>query len=109
MSDTGTDHADAELIRLCAEHVANLAAYSHSDDRTDCDDPLWQTCLRTEAAINALPPKTLAGVVAKARVAKAEAIETSAEAAEVWEGTSGAVWARDVINDLLRLYGEDHA
>ncbi len=101
---------DAELIRLCAEHIANVKAYNRSDDHTGCDDhPAWQACQRTEAAIAALPASTIAGVVAKARVAKAEAIEASADGGELWDGGSAVGWARDVVNDLLRVTGEDRA
>jgi hypothetical protein len=106
---TPAPDADAELIRLCERHIANIRAYNRGPDVAGIgcdDDPLWQACERTEAAIDALPPQTIAGVVAKAMVARAEAREASLDGGELWDGGAAVPWARDVVNDLLRLFGE---
>jgi hypothetical protein len=98
---------DAELIALCEQHIANVQAYN-SDGGTGQsiggdDDPLWHACQRTEAAIDALPAQTLAGVVAKARLAKAAALADAPDGAvEMWGGAAGS-WAQDVVNDLIRI------
>jgi hypothetical protein len=49
------------------------------------------------------PAQPMAGVLALARVAKAEATMAGRE---VWEGTAAIEWVVDAINDLLRLHGE---
>jgi hypothetical protein len=107
---TPAPDADAELIRLCDQHIANVRAYNRDGGTGDGiggdDDPLWQACEQTEAAIDVLPPQTIAGVVAKAKVARAEAREGSPEGGQLWDGGAAVPWARDVVNDLLRLFAE---
>ena len=90
-------HPDAELIRTCAEHVVNLQVFEASS--SDLDDPLWQACCRTHDFISAAKPKTLAGMLAKARAAKAVALNS--DGSENPEGTPGLYWAWDLMNDLL--------
>ena len=65
---------DADLIRLCAEHVVNIETSNRDGGLLDLDqDPLWITYERTRDAISAATPRTLEGMLAKARAAKAEA------------------------------------
>jgi hypothetical protein len=99
--------ADAELIGLCSAHIAALRAYNRANDAlVELEDhPLWQACQRTEEAIEARPPQTLAGIVAKARLAAAEAREAYLDDEEQWDGGASTTWARQVVCDLLRLYG----
>jgi hypothetical protein len=97
---------DAELIRLCEEHIANVRAFNcgpaaDSWGVGDGEDPLIRACDATQAAIAALPSQTLAGAIAKARVAKVEAI--GARGSEVWDEALAGQWARAVVNDLIGL------
>ncbi len=92
---------DAALIRLSAEHVANFAAYDAHGGAGPLDAPdlLWDAYERTRNAISAARPRTLAGVLAKARAAKAEAQRS--DGGENPDGTMAQVWAWDLVNDLL--------
>jgi len=96
---------DTSLIALCAEHVANMTAYNHGDgpDMEFDDDPLWLAYSRTRDAITDAKPHTLAGMLAKARAAKAEAMDRDGSVRP--EGSMGSDWAWDLMNDLLRLHG----
>jgi hypothetical protein len=58
-------HPDADLIRVCAEHVVNLHAYNAgSGNLAYDDDPLWLVYESTRDFIHANKPKTLAGMQA---------------------------------------------
>lgn len=93
--------ADAEMIRLCEAHPAILAALDvHGSGDDDC--PLWLAYVRSRDAIHAAVPVTLAGIIAKARAAKAEAVNPEA-GTEIPHGTPGETWAWDIVQDLLRL------
>ena len=95
---------DAALIRLCAEHVANMDAYNASPGILELeDDPLWAAYEETRNAIRDARPQTMAGMLAKARAAKAEARRS--DGTEEPEGCPAADWAFDLVNDLLRLHG----
>ncbi len=91
---------DADLIALCAEHIANFHAFNASPLDSD-DDPLWPAYERTREAIEIAKPQTLAGILAKARVAKAEASMLAGP--ENPHGSPAADWAWDLVNDLLRV------
>ena len=96
---------DADLVRQCAEHIANRAAYNADGGRLELEsDPLWLAYERTRNAIDNARPQTVAGLLAKARAAKAEARRL--DGTEEPEGTVAATWAFDIANDLLRLHGE---
>lgn len=66
-------HPDAELIRLCEAHAALRDLCNSGVDGGDYDGPTWQAYDRSRDAISEAEPKTLAAMMAKARVAKAEA------------------------------------
>ena len=83
---------DAELIRLCAEHVANMDACNRLDSPPD--GPLWDACHRTFDAIATAKPRTMAGILAKARATKAE-----------FMGEDETCWSWHIVNDLLRRHG----
>src|SRR3712207_3460751 len=71
---------DAEMIRLCEAHPAVLVVLAdYGSGQDDC--PIWQAYVCSRDAIHAAKPVTLAGIVAKARAAKAEAFnpETGTE------------------------------
>jgi hypothetical protein len=91
---------DADLIRLCAQHAANAAAFTASDAD---DGPLWNAYAASRDAIHDAKPQTLAGMVAKARAAKAEA--TTLDGEERPEHGPAETWAWDLVNDLVRLHG----
>ena len=91
---------DAELIRLC-EAPPEIIWAAEQDSTVGDDCPLWQAYERSRDAIHAAVPLTLAGVMAKARAAKAEALNPNGS--ENPEGTPAETWAWDLVNDLLRL------
>ena len=98
-----TNTPDADLIRICAEHVANRDAYNaDSSGREPEDNPLWQAYVRTFEAISDAKPRTLAGLAAKARATKEEA--THPDGTEVPEDET--VWAFDLVKDLIRIDDE---
>ena len=93
-------HPDAELIRLCAQHVVNMDAYNHDAGDLDAEDcPLWLAYASTRDAISNARPQTMDGFLAKARAAKAEARTPGGE--ENPENCPAARWAWDLVNDLL--------
>ena len=57
--------SDADLIRICREHPAVVKAASGTDD----NDPTWDAYDASRNAITDAKPQTLAGVIAKARIA----------------------------------------
>jgi len=95
---------DAELIRICAQHIVNLRAYNTSGSHLEAErDPLWRAYESTRDAITEAEPQTLGGMLAKARAAKAEA--KMLDGSEMPEGCPAATWAWDLVSDLLRLHG----
>lgn len=104
LAASGDSGPDADLIRLCAEHIANWHAYNTSDSDLEAeDDPLWHAYWRTHIAIDDARPQSIDGILAKARAAKTEAHRP--DGTEERDGGQGAVWAWDLVNDLLRLNG----
>jgi hypothetical protein len=102
---TAAASPDAELIRLCDEHPRNIDAFNNSPFQGDAeDDPLWHAYERTRDAIYDAKPKTIAGMVAKARAAKAEAIQP--DGSEHPANCPAEYWAWDLVNDLIRINGE---
>jgi hypothetical protein len=96
---------DADLIRLCAEHIANFqASNAPASDLASKDDARWDAYDRTRDAISNAKPHTVVGVVAKAHAAKVEARQP--DGTEEPNAGHGAEWAWDVVNDLLRLHGK---
>jgi hypothetical protein len=94
-------HPDAGLIELCERHIANLHAHNNDPDGTgDADDPLLLAYLGTLAEVHLAKPKTLAGMIAKARAAMAE---IDADADE--DASPGFVWAREALGALVLLSG----
>ena len=80
---------DAELIRLCAEHPA-LVKLANSGIEPNGDGPVYAALYRAVDAIDASEPQTMAGVLAKARVARMDDDRTL---------------ALGIVYDLLRLGG----
>lgn len=99
---TAAANPDAALIQLCDGHIANIAAYNaDASDLDHHENPLWDVYERSSVAISAMVPQTLAGLVAKARVAKAEAVQPDGK--ENWESSVASNWAWDIVNDLIRM------
>jgi hypothetical protein len=103
-----TSPEDAELIALCARHSTLRRAWSASDagpylEYDPATDPLWQAYMAAENAIDEARPKSLAGLMAKARAAVEEA--TTPSGSIMTNGTTEA-WSWDLVNDLLRLAGD---
>jgi len=93
---------DAELIRICEAHPAVMDAVSDlGSGRDDC--PYWKAYERSRDAIFDAKPVTMAGMLAKARAAKAEARTPSG--VEDPDNSPAELWAWDLVNDLLRLEG----
>ncbi|MFC0389491.1 hypothetical protein [Muricoccus vinaceus] len=94
---------DAELIRICEAHPSIIAAVNdYGSGEDDC--PLWQAYERSRDAIHAAVPVTLAGMVAKARAARAEALNPKNGTVSP-SGTPAEIWAWDLVQHLLRLEG----
>ena len=88
-----TPNPDAELI---------VAFNTGNSDGSD-SDPLWIAYATSRDAIHDAQPQTLAGMRAKALVAKTEALRP--DGTEDPDGTVAPHWAWDLVNDLLRLTG----
>ena len=98
---------DAELIQLCAAHSAITRACDESDPESTLkpeDDPLFQAYGRTCEQIRVARLKTLAGIVAKAKAVIVEDPEI-ADPEHCSHGPAES-WSFDVVNDLVRLFGE---
>lgn len=94
---------DAALIILCAQHIANRAAYNASDsDLEPEDDPLWHAYAATLEAISAAKPQTLVGLQAKACAALTEGGEARDANGLPWDIRATKL-AWDLVNDLLRM------
>jgi hypothetical protein len=70
------------------------------------EDPLWAAYMETHDAIGATPAQTLDGIMAKARVAKAEGYASPAWADRCPESGPAVSFSWDVVRDLLRLGGQ---
>ncbi|WP_431284949.1 hypothetical protein ACQW02_09085 [Humitalea sp. 24SJ18S-53] len=96
---------DAAIIRFCAQHVTNIAAYNIDGGVLEYDDdPLWAAYVTTLDAMYAAVPQTMAGILAKAMAAKAEAKAPNGKDAPA--NSPAAIWAWDLVNDLLRIHGQ---
>lgn len=96
---------DAELIALCARHIVNLTAYNTYGGHLEPeDDPLCAAYEETRDAVEDAEPQTMAGVLAVARAAKAEARQPDGsydfDVGIAWR------WASHLVDDLLRLNEE---
>ena len=99
------DTSDAEIIRLCKQHIVNLHAYNAStEDIEPEDDPLWAAYKQSYNAVKAARPQTIEGMIAVALAAKAEAVQR--DGTESLEHGPAAEWAWGLVNDLVRLKGE---
>ncbi len=93
---------DADLIALCAQRAVNRRAYN-TGAGPDAEGPLWAAYEQTRDAIGNSRPQTMAGVLAKIRAAKGEAV--TLKGTEDPEGTAAALWSWQIANDILTLHG----
>jgi hypothetical protein len=109
LSAIAAAHPDAELLRACAEHAANLRAVLASPGCTDAPggNAAWEAYQRTQEAIDTAEPVTMAGVLAKARVAMSEAVSDNLFEGEHANGFgfTAHAWAWGLVQDLVRLHG----
>lgn len=99
-SASGANHPDADLIQACARHAINLRACNGGESTTE-DPDARAAYEKTRDLIGDAEPQTMAGILAKCCAARDEATDGGYD--EEWEGSIGAVWAIDIVNDLLRL------
>jgi hypothetical protein len=93
---------DAALIGACDEHRRLHGILNRQRDPRDCDEmPEWGPYMAACAVIEAARATTLAGIVAKASAAKAEAWQPNGQD----HSEVAAEWAWAIVNDLLRLNG----
>jgi hypothetical protein len=96
---------DGDLIRICAEHIENHAAFNTRAGEVPMEeDPRWDAYWRTLVAMCDSEPKTLAGIIAKARAAQVEAIDPQGD--EVPDDEVPLIWS--IVKDLIRL-GEEQS
>jgi hypothetical protein len=95
---------DAELIRICSEHIKNMDAYNNDESDNEAHkNALWDAYESTRDAIDDAKPQTVAGMLAKARAAKAEAVQP--DGSEDPTNCPAENWSWDLLNDLFRLNG----
>ena len=100
-----SDTSDADIIRICAEHIANHAEFNARAGEVPIEeDPRWNAYKRTLFAICDSEPKTLAGITAKAQAAQVEA--TDPQGYEVPEDEVPMIWS--IVKDIIRLGEEPH-
>jgi hypothetical protein len=98
-------HPDAELLRLCASLPALRAAFEADDtEYEDCaDSPAFGPYDDALYLILAATPRTMDGVLARARVAKLEG--TMPDGSELYGDSPAGQMAIATLHDLLRLNG----
>lgn len=91
---------DADLFQLYTDHARNHAAVNAMDapDWEDEQNPLWLTYTASYKATRDSKPQTMAGVLAKARLAELEDCVPGAD-------EDSRDWAGIVVRDLLALAG----
>lgn len=103
------DHPDAELVRLCRQHVSNLRAFLAAPSPATFEEeesnpcPFQAAWQHTTRLINEAEPRTMVGVLAKASAAMSEATVDGAHA-DGFSYTCHA-WAWDLMQDLARIHG----
>lgn len=85
----GSLGADQAIVALCNQHLLNAKAFNSCPLDSD-ESPYWDAYANSLRAIGEAKPMTMAGLAAKAKLAKAE---------------SDDEWAWDLVDDLIRLGG----
>lgn len=94
-------HPDAVLIRACEAHPMNLEASNGCKCANhDSDDCLaWLAYSHTRDIITEAEPETMDGLLVKARASRIEADPKTG-------GGMDTEWDPQIVDDLLRLFGE---
>ncbi len=93
---------DAELIAACDRYIRAMDAFEDDDSDLDFNvNPLCHAMEAAEEAAQDIPAQTMAGVIAKARVAVA--MGTSRDGTVRLGNSYAGEWPGDVVRDLLRL------
>jgi hypothetical protein len=93
---------DADLLQACADHTVAWRGYCAAPDDVSTD-PFYEAINRARDKIDAAPPQTFVGLVAKVQAAKLEA--TQPDGGQEWGDGFVATWVPQIIDDLLRLSG----
>ncbi|WP_431280938.1 hypothetical protein ACQW02_16135 [Humitalea sp. 24SJ18S-53] len=95
---------DAELIHACLQYRTAHDAYcAYSGQDNPEDERLWAECSKVIRVIDAAKPQTMTVILAKVRAANFDA--RAPDGSEAPENGPAADWAGSIMNDLLRLYG----
>jgi hypothetical protein len=95
---------DADLIRLCDAYMKAVAALNADRSGLEAeDDPLWWAVEDIEAQLEDMHAQTLAGVLAKARVAAF--LSQQPDGSVNWSTSFTGDWLEQVALDLLRMAG----
>lgn len=93
---------DALLVQRCAAYLAAYRRYEAESGEDDLrDGPLWNALMEAEKGLPEMPARTMAGLRAKALVARHLAVQPDG-ALDFSESFTGG-WPGAVITDLLRL------
>jgi hypothetical protein len=95
---------DAEMIRLCGVYVRLCNEYNTGQYSEAEGEAIHARMLEVEGSISDMPPRTLEGVLAKAQTAIDLAVQEPEERRD-WGNSPAGGWAREVVLDLVRLYG----
>jgi hypothetical protein len=98
-------HPDAELLRVCALCLKLRDAINAAPSEIDGDEhPAWGAYIAAGHRIGELEAQTIDGMVAKARVAMAEA--TKIDGTELsYDLLPPVSWGWGVMRDVLRVFG----
>jgi hypothetical protein len=99
---------DADLIAIGEQHIAAYNAGRECKGNQAAHDVLFERYMQTVFALDNAKPQTIAGMVAKARSARHEAM-TQDGTCDTAHSQNATGWAWDILNDLLRLFGDTNA
>jgi hypothetical protein len=97
------DSVDADLIRLCDQHIVDMDTFNQHKGATRAHEKLGRAYDRSLDAISQATPRTIAGIVAKARAAKHQATGPNGDGET--GGSIAEQWALQIVNDLVRVGG----
>ena len=102
--ETLANGADDRLVDLCDRYMTALDVYERDGGIIDCDkDPLWLSAMDLEEQVEATETRTMAGVVAIARVALHWSRQL--DGSELFDTSHTGDWPERVVRDVLRLHG----
>lgn len=93
---------DALLIQRCATYLAAYRAYeAHGSEDDERDGPLWDALMEAEKGLPEMPARTMAGLRAKALVARHLATQPSGDL-DYSESFTGD-WPGCIVENFLAL------